>query len=268
MLFSSFQVMMSKMFNINLFSKRKRYGHINRIDFDSFRSFQYSGSDRDIYLTPTGWKILIDKVLSPVIEKELGMTYLGNGYWADSFNNHRRRVLSLFYINNAFATFKWGWNFDFVPGKSGKRLVYARTDKCVYSHIFEMSSDFYNNTEKRKHTIIGAYGGEISHYNASMNAMCKSYVDAFYFLLPLIRDYYKKTDSYNNTLKCIEHNLENDYLKIINYDMTVARVFIEYASGNCKSALSHFEDIGFTDDDIKNKYLRALHKLDDAEKII
>lgn len=250
------------MFNLNLFSKNKRYSHISEIDFDNFKQHQFSDNDKTISLTPTGWKLLVDKALSPIIEKELGMTYLGNCCWTDSFNNHRRRVISLFYINNAFATFKWGWNFDFIPKKSGKRLVYARTDKSVYSHIFEMSKDFYDNTKNRKNTVISAYGGKISNYNYSLTAMCKSYVDAFYYLLPLIKTYYTLTDTYENTLQNIEHNLENGYLKTINYEMPIARVFIEYASGNRSNALMHFDEIEFSDYDVKNKYLGALNKLD------
>lgn len=258
---------MNKMFNLNLFFKNKRYSHISEINFDDFKQYQFSDNDSNVSLTPTGWKILIDKALSPIIEKELGMTYLGNCYWADSFHNHRRRVLSLFYINNAFATFKWGWNFDFIPKKSGKRLVYAKTEKSVYSHIFEMSEDFYDNTKNRKHTIISAYGGKISDYNSSITAMCKSYVDAFYFLLPLIKKYYSATNTYENILQNIERNLKNEYLKIMNYEMLVVKVFFEYAFGNRDIALAHLANIHFLDDDIKNKYQNALSKLDDINLI-
>ena len=32
-----------------------------------------------LFLTPTEWKALMDQVLSPLMERELGLTYLG-GY--------------------------------------------------------------------------------------------------------------------------------------------------------------------------------------------
>lgn len=260
MQFLNFQVMMSKM--LNLFSNKKRYSHIDAIHFDDFKNYQHAHDDKDVYLTPTGWKILIDKVLSPIIEKELGMTYIGNCHWADSFDNHRRRVLSLVYVNSAFATFKWGWNFDFIPKKSGKKLIYARTDKTVHSHIFEMSRDFYNNTKKRKNTTISAFGSKISDYPSSIKEMCKAHIDAFYFLLPLIKKYYKATDSYINTLKRIDHNLENGYFKVMNSEIQIAKAFIEYASGNCDFALSYFKNIKFLEDNEKNEYQKFFDKLD------
>ena len=47
-------------------------------------------------LNVAGWNMLLDEVLSPLVEKELGMHYLGNRIWADDYSEHRRRVLSLF----------------------------------------------------------------------------------------------------------------------------------------------------------------------------
>ncbi len=70
------------------------------------------------------------------------MRYLGNGYWGSEFQNHCRKVIRLFSVNSAYATLCWGYNFDFIPKISGNRLLYAKTDKSVCAHIFEVSADF------------------------------------------------------------------------------------------------------------------------------
>ena len=51
-------------------------------------------TERDLMVE--GWIMLLDEVFSPLIDKELGMRYLGNRIWADDYCAHRRRVLSLF----------------------------------------------------------------------------------------------------------------------------------------------------------------------------
>lgn len=95
-------------------------------------------------LTAEGWRLLVRENLTPMIEEKLQMRQIGDYIWADGHVDGKRRVLSFFKINDAYATFQWGWNFDFVPKASGNKAVWARTDKSVYVHIFELSSDFYD----------------------------------------------------------------------------------------------------------------------------
>lgn len=239
-------------------NNKQAYKALQNINFDDFKNYLCSYSDDDILLTPTGWKLLIDKVLSPVIEKELGLIYLGGYCWADAYSNHRRRVLKLFLINQKYATFQWGWNFDFIPKCVGKNLVWARTDKSIYSHIFEVSDDFYKNTKNRKNTVISAGGAKINDFQKSMNTLSRSYIDVFYFLLPKIKTYFDKTDTYENTLADIHSKLLNDYYIFINPDFFISRVFIESFLGRYSSAIMHFNDIRFRDENIKNKYLSKL----------
>lgn len=241
---------------------RKNNFDIN-IDFDVYRSYQRADADDYVSLTPTGWELLFSEVLSPIIEKELGLKYLGGYTWADEYYNHRRKVLRLFLINQAYATFQWGWNFDFVPKQSGSRLVYARTDKSVYPHIFEMSEDFYNNTKNRKRTIISAFGGSLDSYQESIVKMAQSYIDAFYYLLPLIQSYYQRTDTYDMILRNIDFLYGNGYFSIMIDNLLVTKVFIEYHLKWYDAAIKHFDELDFENDDIKNVYLKALKKLDD-----
>ncbi|WP_236931787.1 hypothetical protein [Fusobacterium animalis] len=34
----------------------------------------------------------------------------------------------LFHLNTSFATFKWGWNFEYIPHYTSK-ITWCRTDK-------------------------------------------------------------------------------------------------------------------------------------------
>lgn len=234
-----------------------------KIDFDMYRNYQCADAVDYVSLTPTGWKMLFSEVLSPIIEKELGLKYLGGYTWAGEYYNHRRKVLKLFLINRAYATFQWGWNFDFVPKQSGNRLVYARTDKSVGLHIFEMSEDFYNHTKNRGKTIISSFGGKTNCYQDSIVKMAQSYVDAFYYLLPLIKEYYQRTDTYDMILRNMDALYDNMYFRTMTDNLLVTKVFVEYYLKWYDVAMKHFNALGFEDDDIKDKYLKALKKLDD-----
>lgn len=71
------------------------------------------------------------------------MRQIGDYIRANEYEEGKRRVLSFFGINDTYATLQWGWNFDFVP--KGTDAVWARTDKSIYTHIFEVSPDFYKS---------------------------------------------------------------------------------------------------------------------------
>lgn len=61
--------------------------------------------------------------LSAIIEKELDMKQIGDFVWATEYQNGVRKALSFFRINDAYATFQWGWNFEFIPKCSGCKVV-------------------------------------------------------------------------------------------------------------------------------------------------
>ena len=93
----------------------------NYTDYSRYLQYTYNpwkpGADKRtvVNMRYAGWKMLLGEALSEDIERELGLRYLGNGIWADDYVNHCRKVLTLFKINDAFVTFQWGLNFDFVP---------------------------------------------------------------------------------------------------------------------------------------------------------
>ncbi|MDE6110929.1 MAG: hypothetical protein K2F65_03315, partial [Eubacterium sp.] len=115
-------------------------------------SFSIDGKPIGVNLSSAGWKFLIKETLTPIIEKELNMKQISDYVWASDYEDGKRKVLSFFLINDAFATLKWGWNFNFIPKIVGNKAVLARTDKSIYTHTFEVSPDFYDcNIYDKKH---------------------------------------------------------------------------------------------------------------------
>ena len=80
---------------------------------------QAEGPDA-LFLTPTAWKALMDQVLSPLMERELGLTYLGGYLWAGPWEDHRRKLVQVFLVNQAYGTLQWGWSLTSCPMSPGR----------------------------------------------------------------------------------------------------------------------------------------------------
>ena len=96
------------------------------MEFDKYKDYlisnwmpEHEAEHSTRHLMVAGWNMLLDEVFSPLIEKELGMRYIGNRVWVDDYSKHRRKVLSLFQQTDLDGSFRWGWNYDFVPKISG-----------------------------------------------------------------------------------------------------------------------------------------------------
>ena len=156
----------------------------------SFWMPEYEAQHSTRELMVAGWNMLLDEVFSPLIEKELGMHYLGNRVWADDYCVHRRRVLSLFQQTDLGGSFKWGWNYDFIPKMSGKKAVYVRTDKSIFTHFFENVHENHNKADERfrksPDMFFDRCNIDTADFENSMKKKVKEHTDAFYKTLPLI----------------------------------------------------------------------------------
>lgn len=250
-------------------------------------------------LSAAGWKRLIRENLTPFIEEALHMRQIEDYLWATDYTDGRRKVLSFFMINDAYATFRWGWNFDFVPRiVSGGRLVWARTDKSIYTHIYEVSEDFsgyavpngkkqdissqtglskfaaacrkkgflnalcdgFSGQKKeqmyktvsekkpdaRKMTIVSRYEIDAKNPEKGLAEKIEHHKAAFFYLLPLITEYYQATDTYEKILERIEQNMQCNYYRLINGDSSViSYLFIEKRLGMAEKAFRDFEKVSF-----------------------
>ena len=238
---------------------------------------------KSLNLSAEGWKLLIRENLTPLIEKKLQMKQIGDYIWASEYEDGRRKVLSLFKINDAYATFQWGWNFDFVPRITpGKRIVWARTDKSVFTHIFELSEDFSGYAVPKKNhffksfcvlknkkqnardlTIISRYGIDIKNLEKGLKEKIKQHKSVFFYLFPLITEYYGATATYEEILVRIEQDMGINYYRLINSDSMIVYPFIEKRMGMREKALRDFDALPFADEKIKDKVFDIFNRLDE-----
>ena len=85
------------------------------MEFDKYKDYliscwmpEHEAEHSTRHLMVAGWNMLLDEVFSPLIEKELGMHYIGNRIWVDDYCKHRRKVLSLFPQTDLGGNFMWG----------------------------------------------------------------------------------------------------------------------------------------------------------------
>lgn len=214
-------------------------------------------------LSAEGWKLLIRENLTPIIEDELHMKQINDYIWADEYKDGKRRVLSFFFaMSDMSATFRWGWNFDFVPKYSGGKMVWARTDKSIYAHIFEVFPDNYSGTKDK---IMMSRGNiDIKNLERKLDERISQHKYVFYRLLPFVTAYYASTDSYEQIVKRIDHDMEDSYYRLINGEcMWLTKVFIEKRMGMQEKAMQDFEDerLSFRDEKVKDAYLKKLYIL-------
>lgn len=239
---------------------------------------------KSLNLSAEGWKLLIRENLTLLIEQKLKMKQIGDYIWASEYADGRRKVLSLFKINDAYATFQWGWNFDFVPRITpGNRIVWARTDKSVYTHIFELSEEFSGyavpKKEKKNYsfkslfaarnkkqnaremTIISRYGIDIKNLEKGLKERIKQHKSVFLHLLPLIMEYYEATATYEDILIRIEQDMQINYYRFINSDSMIVYPFIEKRMGMQEKALRDFKVLSFADEKIKAKIFDIFNRV-------
>lgn len=223
-------------------------------------------------LLAEGWKMLIKENITPMIEDRLQLRQIGDYVWADEYADGRRRVLSFFKVNDGYATFQWGWNFDFVP--KGMKAAWARTDKSIYTHIYEVSPDFYTGgpeiTEESRRArdrimMSRNYVNGKWHRkpldNGCLQDMITHHKGVFLHVLPLITEYYRSTTSYEGILKRIELNAEDGYYCFINPKMFIAQAFIEKRMGFSEKAQYDFSHLRFPNEDVKELYLKKFNFL-------
>ena len=209
------------------------------MEFEKYKKYlistwlpEYEAEHTERDLMVEGWNMLLDEVFSPLIAKELGMRYLGNRNCADDYCNHRRRLLSLFQQTDFGGSFKWGWNYDFIPKMSAKKAVYVRTDKSIFTHFFENIWENHNKIvegkcQKADMTFNRCYIDSTDFEN-SKRLRVKAYAAAFYYTLPLIRSFYEETKTYEQSIKMINTLLESSYYRLIqgNY-LYLTKIFLQ-----------------------------------------
>lgn len=225
--------------------------------------YEAEHSTRDLMVA--GWNMLLDEVFTPLIEKELGMRYIGNRVWVDEYSRHRRKVLSLFQQTDLGGSFKWGWNYDFVPKMSGGKAVYARTDKSVFTHFFENVHENHNKKAeqfyKKPEMFFDRCNIDIVDFENSMEQKIKEHVNAFYTTLPLIQSFYDETETYEQTIRMIDILLESNYYQLIqgNY-LYLTKFFLQQYAGIQEDNEEKLRAL-FRNDSTRESFLQKFSKI-------
>ena len=125
----------------NIMQKYEEYKYFSDIEENA------NSSVRWISLKAEGWKKLTHEILDDCIAKDFGLHPIKERWWAGDYEDGRRKVISIFLVNDMFATIRWGWNFEYIPKISGSKCVWARTDKSIYMHTFRLPEEFINGQE-------------------------------------------------------------------------------------------------------------------------
>ena len=179
-----------------------------------------------LVLTPTEWKALMDEAFSPLLERELGLSYLGNYFWAGPWEAPRRRMVRVFLINQSSGTLQWGWAFDFAPHLSGKRLAWHRTDRSARQDVWEVSPDFVKSTGPARDRVT------FSAWGRDRRAILREHRRAILALLPQSRRYYAGTARPEALLRSMETALEDPYVRFTQgTQLTISAAFLAAALG-------------------------------------
>ena len=162
------------------------------------------GLTLDFIITAEDRKALIREHLTPVIEKELQMTQVADFIWASEYNSMgMRKVISFFHINDAYATLKWGWNFEYIPHYTSK-ITWCRTDKSIYTHPFELSPKFINRKENN-YTVFGKFESKYKNNSEGFQKFVSDHLKVWDTLHEAIVEYYNATSTYEKMLNITDH---------------------------------------------------------------
>ncbi|MBR1815254.1 MAG: hypothetical protein IJ763_00985 [Lachnospiraceae bacterium] len=224
--------------------------------YNLYKPYLYD-NDRHIYLNSEGWTKLIHQSFDKIIEDNFGMHPIKERCWADNYKDGRRRVISIFLVNDMFATLKYGWNFNYIPRTDGrKKISWCRTDKTIYTHTFKLSEDFINYNQKKRKSVFGRNG--YTNDPSGFNLLMKEHKTAWDTIYPEIFDYYEKTSTYEGLLNNLRELKKSGYYNLINSGNHIVYIFVEKYTGNDIQAEKDFEELQFYDEQTKNDFYKKL----------
>ena len=239
------------MFNIfNFFFKKS-----NPL-YDDFKPFL--SDEKYIWLKSEGWYKLIHYLFDDKIKDEFNLIPIKNGCWADVYNDGRRRVISLFHINTSFATFKWGWNFEYIPHYTSK-ITWCRTDKSIYTHTFELSPKFINRKEEN-YTVFGKFESKYKNNSKGFQKFVSDHLKVWDTVHEAIVEYYDATSTYEKMLNRLEENQKDRYYSFILPTNSIIYAFVKKYVHSIE-AEDDFKKILFVDEKVKDAYYKAFSKI-------
>ena len=195
-----------------------------------------------ITLRAAGWTKLIHEMLDSRFLADLNLKPIKERCWASDYDDGRRKVISLFLINDMYATIKWGWNFSYIPRISGNKCTWARTDKSIYIHTFRLSERFINGSNDHEGYEKVVFGRtSVSKPEEFINRIVQDIDTAYQFVKKDMKSYYEKTATYDGMLSELENICENLYYSFVHPENYLVRIGVENYMGKKEKALEKFE---------------------------
>ena len=229
---------------------------VNDSKFESQKEIKTCDEPRQI--NAQEWTKIIHDVLDGRIAEDFGLIPVKERCWASEYdNNERRRVISLFMLNDMFATIKWGWNFAYIPRISCNKCVWARTDKSIYTHTFRLSEEFINGgaTKGKRESVFGRDGFNNSE---DIGRIIEEIETAYKFVNDDIKTYFDKTSTDNGMLTELENICGQRYYRIMHPENRLVKICLENRMGQSVMARDEFEKVVFSSEKLKADYEKRI----------
>ncbi len=214
-------------------------------------------SVRWITLKTEGWKKLTHEMLDECIAEDFGLHPVKDCCWASNYDDGRRKVISIFLVNESYATIRWGWNFEYIPRISGSKCIWARTDKSIYMHTFRLPQAFINGREDHECYEKAVFGKTFYCKPEQFDSAIVEDLETTYeFVKDHIKDYFDETKTYAGMLSELEDICKSKYYSFIHADNNLVYIAVENYLGNKEKAKEDFEKVQYFEnaEELKAEY--------------
>lgn len=203
-----------------------------------------------ITLKAQGWTRLIHEMLDERIKRDFELSPVKERCWANEYDSGRRKVISLFLVNDMCATIKWGWNFEYIPMITGSRCVWVRTDKSINTNTFRLSEEFVNGGEegKQRKSVFGRFS---FNKPEDFNKIIDEIDTAYNFVRKDIEDYFNKTSSYDGMLSELEEICGNSYYCFLHPQNYLVKIGVENYMGITEKAMKQLKESEYPNEELK-----------------
>ena len=203
-----------------------------------------------ITLKAQGWTKLIHEMLDERIKSDFGLSPIKERWWANEYDDGRRKVITLFLVNDMFATIQWGWNFDYIPKITGNKCVWARTDKTIFAHTFRLSEEFVHGGEdgNRRKSVFGRLSfTKPEEFSKIVNEIDKAYS----FVKKDIKAYYERTKGYDGMLSELEEICDDKYYCFLHPQNYLVKIGVEKHMGKTEKAVKQLKESEYPNEELK-----------------
>ncbi len=206
--------------------KRKRIDIFKRNKIEKAEAYNKIFGPNGTYHT----KDYLDDMVSPLIQGQFKMQYNGAYTWYGSWNQHMRKVISIFLLKGDSGIFKWGYNFDFLPEFMSGRFQYFRTEKSVKAQLRDLPKTFID---------FENWGDYLIPMNADdLKCLENRITDVWEITQPSISDWFERVNSLEAALAELEYQISyQKYYKMFVPEQTYIKAFLTAAMGDEKRGI-------------------------------